>query len=163
MQLLSKIKNLLINIIEWFYKPFSKYIPQELFRYGFTGGVNTLFDVFLYSVFYYLIFDKQIVHIGPLAMTPHIASFVYTFPITFISGFLLAKYIIFTNSKLRGRKQLLRYGISVTGSIVIHYFLLKFFVEYVGFGPTISKIITVAIVTVYSFLVQKYFSFRARK
>jgi putative flippase GtrA len=160
---LSKIKNLIITISDWFYKPFRKYIPLELFRYGFTGGLNTLFDIFLYFIFYNFILDKEIVHIGFIAMSPHIAAFVFVFPITFTTGFLLAKYVTFTNSNLSGHNQLIRYGISVTGSIILHYILLKFFVEYVGIWPTFSKIITVAIVSVYSFFVQKFFSFRSKK
>ncbi|MDR2010363.1 MAG: GtrA family protein [Bacteroidales bacterium] len=160
---MSKIKNLIITISDWFYKPFRKYIPLELFRYGFTGGLNTLFDIFLYFIFYNFILDKEIVHIGFIAMSPHIAAFVFVFPITFTTGFLLAKYVTFTNSNLSGHNQLIRYGISVTGSIILHYILLKFFVEYVGIWPTFSKIITVAIVSVYSFFVQKFFSFRSKK
>lgn len=163
MQLLHKIKDLIISVADWFYKPFKKYIPQELFRYGFTGGINTLLDIFLYSIFYNFILDKQVIHIGPIAMTPHIAAFVFVFPITFITGFLLAKYVTFTNSNLRGRDQLIRYGISVTGSILLNYLVLKLFVEYVGIWPTFAKIIAVVIVTTYSFFIQKYFSFRKRK
>lgn len=163
MQVLLKIKNFIITISDKFYKPFQKYIPLDMFRYGLTGGLNTLFDVFLYFIFYNFILDKQIIHIGFIAMSPHIAAFVFVFPITFTSGFLLAKYVTFTNSNLKGGNQLLRYAISVSGSIILHYLLLKFFVENVGIWPTFSKIYTVVIVTVYSFFIQKFFSFKIQK
>ncbi len=77
--------------------------------------------------------------------------------------FLLAKYVTFTESQIRGKKQFYRYGVSVGGSIVIHYFLLKFFVETLEFYPTPGKIATVGFVVIYSFLIQKFFTFKTGK
>lgn len=157
---LRYIRDLINVIINTFHKPVEKYVPIMTFRYGFTGLANTAFDIFLYFIFYNFIFKKELVHVFFITMTPHIAAFVFVFPITFTTGFILARYITFTQSNLRGRKQLFRYMLTVAGSIILHYFLLKFFVEYLHFWPTISKIITVAIVIVYSYFAQKYFSFR---
>lgn len=154
---------LITDVIDWFYTPFSKYIPIVTFRYGFTGASNAVFDVFLYFIFYNFIFKKELVNILFITMTPHIAAFVFVFPITFTTGFLLARYITFTKSNIRGRKQLFRYGLTVLGSILLHYVLLKFFVEFVGFWPTFSKIITIMIVATYSYFAQKYFSFKIIK
>ena len=53
----------------------------------------------------------QIVHLGFVAISPHIAAFLIVFPMTFTSGFLLAKYVTFTASELKGRIQLFRYGL----------------------------------------------------
>ncbi len=161
--ILSFCRNLILKVADWFYKPFRQYISQVTFRYGFTGGLNTALDIFLYFVFYNFVFKKQILDIGFYAITPHIAAFIVVFPITFTTGFLLAKYVTFTQSELRGRKQLLRYGITVTGSIILHYILLKIFVEVCYIWPTISKIITVSIVVVYSYFMQKHFSFKVTK
>lgn len=161
-KLLVNIRRLISSVIDWFYKPFSKFIPLVTFRYAFTGGVNTAFDIFLFFIFYNYVFDKQILELGFYAMSPHIAAFVFVFPITFTTGFVLAKYITFTQSTLRGRKQLFRYGLTVLGSIVLHYVLLKLFVEYFEIWATISKIITVSIVVVYSYFVQMYFSFKVK-
>lgn len=163
MKLIRNIRDIINAVIDRFYQPFSKYIPIITFRYGFTGAMNTAFDIFLYFVFYNYILQKQLIDFGFIAMTPHIAAFVFVFPITFSTGFLLAKYITFTQSQLRGRKQLFRYGLTVAGSILLHYVLLKFFVENLYFYPTIAKIVTVAIVVVYSYFAQKYFSFRVVK
>ena len=98
--------------------------------------------------------------LGFVVISSHIAAFIIVFPITFSSGFLLAKYITFTQSELRGKIQLFRYGITVVGSILLNYLLLKLFVEAFDFFPTISKILTTIIVVLYSYYVQKYFSFK---
>ncbi len=161
--LLSISRKTIIGVADWFYKPFSRFIPLVTFRYGFTGGLNTAFDIFLYFIFYNFVFDKQIFDLGVFAITPHIAAFLAVFPITFTSGFLLAKYVTFTQSDLRGRKQLLRYGVAVVGSIILNYILLKFFVEVCDIWATVSKIITTVIVVVYSYFMQKHFSFKISK
>ena len=161
--LTRKLQNSFISMIDWFYSPFSRFLSEETFRYGVTGGANTMLDIFLYFVFYNFIIDKQIVDLGFIAISPHIAAFLFVFPITFSTGFLLAKYITFTQSEIRGRVQLFRYSISVAGSILLNYVLLKFFVEVAGLWATLSKILTTFVVVIYSFIIQKYFTFKTGK
>ena len=160
MNLFKKISQIIIYISDCLYKPFAKIIPQEMFRYGFTGGLNMCLDIFLFYILYNFIFKQQFVSIAFITMNAHIAAFVFVFPFTFTTGFLLAKYVTFTNSHLKSQKQLFRYAVSVMGSIILHYILLKFFVDYLGIWGTVSKIYAVAIVTVYSFSVQKFYSFK---
>ena len=74
--------------------------------------------------------------------------------------FLLAKYITFTNSPIKGKTQLLRYMMTVVGAILLNYILLKILVEYLYIWPTIAKIITTVIVVVYSYMLQRYFTFK---
>ena len=157
---LRNIRDIIIRIIDWFYFPFMRVVPIEIFRYAVTGGANTFFDIFLYFIFYRYVLQMQIVHFGFLAISPHIAAFLMVFPITFTSGFLLAKYVTFTASELRGRIQLFRYGVAVAGSIMLNYVFLKFFVEFVGLYAIMSKAITTVIVVVYSYILQRFFSFR---
>lgn len=163
LKLSKKLRDLLIRIIDWFYQPFERFMPLETFRYAATGGINTVFDIVLYFIFYNYIFDQSVVEFGIVAMKPHIAAFVFVFPITFTSGFILAKYVTFTQSLLRGRIQLFRYGVSVGGSIILNYVLLKLFVEVFGWLATPSKIITTLLVIIYSYMVQKHFTFRTGK
>ncbi|MDD4148947.1 MAG: GtrA family protein [Bacteroidales bacterium] len=161
-KILSISRKIIIGVSDWFYKPFSKYISLVTFRYGFTGGLNTTLDIFLYFIFYNFVFKKQMLDLGFYAITPHIAAFLVVFPITFTTGFMLAKYVTFTQSKLRGKKQLFRYGLTVIGAIFLNYILLKFFVEVCDIWATVSKIITTVIVVIYSYFMQMYFSFRMK-
>jgi putative flippase GtrA len=138
-------------------------MPREVYRYAATGGINTVFDILLYVFFYRVVLQKQIVELGFTAISPHIAAFLIVFPITFTSGFLLAKFITFTASPLRGRIQLFRYGVSVVGSIFLNYVFLKLFVEVCGLYATLSKIITTLIVICYSYFAQRFYSFKTGK
>jgi putative flippase GtrA len=102
----------------------------------------------------------QIVDLGFVAISPYIAAFIMVFPITFLTGFILAKYVTFNASELRGRIQLFRYGVTVFGAIILNYVFLKIFVEYFGWYATFSKGITTVIVVIYSYISQRYFSFK---
>ena len=159
-KLLHNIRLLVSWLIDFTYPLFRSFIPPETYRYAVTGGMNTVFDIFLYFIFYNFVFDKQTFEFGIFSISPHIAAFIFVFPITFTSGFLLAKYITFTQSEIRGRIQLMRYGISVTGSIFLNYILLKFFVEYLRLWPTLSKAITTVIVVGYSYVIQRFYTFK---
>lgn len=158
-----RIRDLIIILIDWMHQPFRRWIPQETFRYAATGGANTLLDITLYFVFYNFILKKQVFYFRSIAISPHIAAFLIVFPITFITGFILAKYVTFTNSMFRGRKQLIRYGLAVLGAIAINYLLLKLFVDQFGFYPTPSKVIITVIVVIYSYAMQRYYSFKTGK
>lgn len=159
-QFLRKIRDRVIQIIDWFYFPFLRVIPIEIYRYAVTGGMNTAFDLLLYFIFYRYVLDMQVVELGFVAISPHIAAFLMVFPITFTTGFILAKYVTFTASALKGRIQLFRYGVTVAGSLLLNYVFLKLFVEYFGLYATLSKGITTVIVVIYSYLSQRYFSFK---
>jgi putative flippase GtrA len=155
-----QIRNFMILVIDSVHKPLFRFVPVETFRYAATGGSNTFLDILLYFLTYNFILRKQMVMIGSMTISPHIAAFLFVFPITFLTGFILAKYVTFTTSMFRGRKQLLRYGITVAGAILINYVLLKLLVEQCYIYPTPSKLITTLVVVVYSYLMQRYFSFK---
>lgn len=165
MERLRNIRDIIRDTIDWFYNrlPFRKYVPLETFRYGVSGGLNTSLDIFLYFVTYNFVLKKQMVNLKIITISPYIASFMMVFPITFTTGFILSKYITFTESELHGRIQLFRYGITVLVCIILNYILLKFFVEVCHLYPTPSKLLTTGVVIIYSYLSQKYFTFKTEK
>lgn len=158
--LAKHIRLVIISVIDYFYTPFRKFIPLETFRYAATGGFNTALDIALYFICYNFVVDKQVLDLGIVSISPHIAAFLIVFPITFFTGFLFAKFITFTNSQVQGRTQLIRYLISVSGSIFLNYVFLKFLVEFAGLWPTMAKVITTGIVVIYSYFAQKFFTFK---
>lgn len=159
----KKLQLIIIQFIDYFYTPFRKIIPLETFRYAATGGFNTILDIFLYFICYNFIIDKRVLDLKIVSISPHIAAFLIVFPVTFFTGFLFAKFITFTSSELRGRIQLIRYMIAVSGSIFLNYVFLKLLVEFGGLWPTLAKIITTGIVVIYSYFIQKFFTFKTTR
>lgn len=154
------IRLIIIQVIDYFHTPFQKFVPLETFRYAATGGFNTMLDITLYFICYNFVVDKRVINLQIVSISPHIGAFLIVFPVTFFTGFLFAKYITFTNSVIRGRIQLIRYIISVSGSIFLNYVFLKVLVEFGGLWPTLAKVITTVIVVVYSYFAQKFFTFK---
>lgn len=162
------LRNTILQILRFFYQPFSKVMPWQTFRYLACGGGNTAMDILLYFVCYNfvlhdLVIHKQMVHLGILDMTPHIAALFMSMAVTFPTGFLLSKYVVFSESNLRGRVQLFRYFVLVGICIVLNYVLMKVFVDQFHFFPTIGKICTTALVVVFSYLTQKKFTFKVKQ
>jgi putative flippase GtrA len=137
-------------------------MPLQTYRYAACGGFNTMLDILIFFISYNFIFHKQVVHIGGIAISRHIASFLAAFCITFPVGFYLSRYVVFTESNMRGRIQLFRYFLLVLGCIALNYMFLKIFVEQLHIYPTVSKILTTVIVVTFSYLTQKHYTFKTR-
>jgi putative flippase GtrA len=154
---------IIINIIDFFYAPFRSVMDRKTFRYLACGGGNTLLDIMLYFISYHFILNKKVVHLPYIAISPHIGAFLIAFMITFPIGFMLMRHVVFHDSVLRGRVQLVRYIMMVAVCILLNYIFLKLFVEEFHFYPTVAKILTTMIVVVFSYLTQRHFTFKAAK
>ena len=163
---MNKIAQIITKVVDFFYPPFSKVVSREIFRYAACGGGNLVLDWVLYFLFYNFVVGHDIVYLpftichSPLAITPHIATLCIVFPITLLTGFWLNKNVTFTQSTLRGSKQLGRYIMIVAINLVINYVGLKLCVEVVGWYPTPSKVFITLITVAISYFGQKYYSFK---
>lgn len=156
----NRVKDWVISFIDFFYPPFRRLMPLQTFRYAVCGGTNTLLDIFIYFIAYNFILKKQILNLGFYAFEPHIAAIFIAFLISFPTGFLLNRYIVFPGSALKGQTQLFRYLLLVVVCILLNYVFIKFFVEYLKIYPTVAKIITTVIVVSFSYVTQKKFTFK---
>ena len=157
------IRSLLINIIDSLYPLFRSFMPLQTFRYAACGGGNQALNIFAYFISYNFILRKQIVHLPIIAISPHIAAWLIAFLITTPIGFYLNFAVVFNGSYLKKRIQLFRYFTVVMICILLNYIFMKLFVERFHWYPTISFIITNVLVTVFSYLSQRNFSFKQQK
>ena len=141
-------------------KPINRIITRELFRYGVCGATNMMLDALWYFLIYHFVVAKQFIDLGFVVISPHIASLIIVFPITFFTGFWLNRNVAFVATKYKTRRQLVRYGLSVVGAIILNYVSMKLLVEHFNIWPTPSKLITTIISVTYSFLAAKYYTFR---
>ena len=160
---IQQVSNLINRVIDFFYPPFRPFFNRQTFGYAACGGGNTMLDIVLYFISYNFILNKEIVYTPVIAISPHIAAFLISFIVTFPLGFFLSKYVVFSESNLRGRVQLIRYFSLVLACLLLNYIFIKFFVEYVGIFPTPAKIFTTFFVVAFSYLSQKHFTFRVNK
>jgi len=154
------IKKWITDLIDFFYPPFSKLMPIQTFRYAVCGGTNTLLDIFLYFISYHFILHERFIDLGIVTISPYILSFLMSFSISFPTGYLLNKNIVFPNSVLLGRVQLFRYFLLVVICLGLNYVFIKLFVEQFHLYATVAKILTTIIVVSFSYLTQKNFTFK---
>ena len=156
------MQKIIIRTIDTFYFLFKPFMPIKTYRYAVCGGSNLVLDTVLYFFFYHFVLDKKNIDLIFVVLSPHIASLFFVFPITFITGFLLNKYITFQDSKLPGNVQFKRYLLVAIGAISISYIAMKILVDVIGFYPTPSRFITIVITVLYSYIFQSKFSFSVK-
>lgn len=157
------IRDFLIPIIDFFYPPFSRIMDKLTFRYAACGGANMLLGLAVYYVGYTYIFEKENFDFGFFAFKPHIAALFLSFIVSFIVGFFLMKFVVFTESNLKGRVQMFRYFLAFIFNLMLNYILLKVLVERLHLKVMFSQILTTVVVVVTSYLIQRNFSFKIEK
>jgi len=159
------MRKALLKIIDFFYPPFARWLPIHTFRYIVSGGANTASGIILYFIIYNYLLHQQdvILPFKPGMITAPVATLIIEAPLTFLIGFTLNKYIVFTKSELKGRIQMFRYAIVVGVNLMLNFAMIKIMVETFNFYPTISKIITTVFLAIMSYFIQTHFSFRVKK
>lgn len=133
----------------------------QTFRYAASGGGNTLLGLIIYFISYKYIFFEKMFHFGFYAFKGHNAALFLSFSITFPVGFFMSKYVVFSDSNMKGRIQLFRYFIVCLFNLFINYLLLMIMVEKFHVYPVLAQIITIVIVIIFSYVAQRNFSFKA--
>lgn len=152
-----------LRIIDFFYPPFQRWFSLPTFRYMAAGGITVSTGIISYFLIFNYILHQQDVQVGQYLITAPIAALALESVLTFCVGFMLNKYLVFTQSTLIGRIQLFRYATVYGTNILLNYALMKILIEGFGFYPSISKAIITIALAVFSYFSQKYFSFRVKK
>jgi putative flippase GtrA len=137
----------------------------QTFRYAASGGANLLLGFLVYFISYKYLFHEKDIHFSffgfKIDSKSHSAALFLSFFITFPIGFFMSKYVVFSDSNLKGRIQLFRYFMICLFNLVLNYLLLKIFVEVFHIYPVLAQVFTIAIVVVFSYIAQRNFSFKA--
>jgi hypothetical protein len=157
------IAKLLIRVVDALYIPiFRRVVSRNIFAYGVCGGANMALDTLWYFLLYHYVVCERFINLGVVVMSPHISALCLVFPITFFTGFWLNRNVAFRVTHLHSRRQLLRYALTVVGSILLNYVCMKLLVESFNLWPTPSKILTTIISVAYSYLVARYYTFTTK-
>jgi putative flippase GtrA len=132
----------------------------QTFRYAASGGSNVVIGFLIYSFSFTFLFHQQVVNLGFYAMKAHTAALVLSFFVTFPYGFFMSKYVVFSDSAMKGRVQLFRYLMISLFNLFLNTLLLKTLVEVLSFDPILSQVVTIVVVVVFSYIAQRNFSFK---
>ncbi len=152
-----------LKIIDFFYPPFRNWFSLHTFRYMASGGITVSTGIIGYFIIFNYILHQEDVKVGEYLITAPIAALFLESAVTFIVGFMLNKYLVFTQSTLVGRIQLFRYATVYGTNILLNYALMKILVEGFQFFPSVAKALITIVLAIFSYFSQKYFSFRVKK
>jgi len=160
------IRHIILSVIDFFHKPFARWIDRQTFRYLASGGSGAALNTGVYWLSYHFLFHEQDVQthlrIWPVIGAP-IAAFIIAFVISTPYGFMMSRYIVFQESTLRGRVQAFRYLLTVTACLLLNFFFIPFFHYTCGIYATPSNILTNIVVALFSYMAQRFFTFRVKQ
>ena len=61
---MNKLAQIITKIIDFFYIPFRKFMPEQLFRYAACGGGNLVLDWILYFLIYNFVIGHDLVNLS---------------------------------------------------------------------------------------------------
>ncbi|WP_410220476.1 GtrA family protein [Pedobacter sp.] len=157
------MRKAILKCIDFFYPPFKSWFSLHTFRYIASGGFTAISGIVAYFIIYNYILHQTDIRIDEYLITAPVAALALESAFTFCLGFVLNKYLVFTQSNLKGRIQLFRYGTVVITNILLNYALLKILVEGFGFYPSVSKALITVLLAIFSYFSQKHFSFKVKK
>ncbi len=159
-----KLAEKITKLIDLFYvKPLRGVVPLQTFRYAVCGGGNLVINWLLYALLYDVVLGFDYLNLGFVYLSRHIAALAVTFPVTLFTGYWLQSRISFKGSPLGDRVSSVRYLVTTLGSLAINYVCLKLFVEWVGLYAPVAQVVTSLITIIYSYILQKYWTFRGAK
>lgn len=157
------MRKIALKFIDFFYPPFQKWLSLPTFRYMASGGITVSSGIVFYYIIYNFVLHQNNIEVFNLLITAPIAALLLESIVTFLVGFTLNKYLVFTQSNLKGRVQLFRYATVYGTNILLNYALMKILVEGFLFYPTLAKAAITIVLAVFSYFSQKHFTFKVKK
>ncbi|MCB0508050.1 MAG: GtrA family protein [Chitinophagales bacterium] len=157
--IIQLFRDFLLTIRRWFFK----FIPEQSYLYMACGGINLVFDLSMFFIAYHFVFHKQNFVTPFYTFSPHVASLFFAFCFSTPSGFLLSRYVVWTNSTVRGRNQAINYLSVVLLCVAMNTGFLKVFVEIFHLRMFPARMLTCVIVVSTSYVLQRNFAFKVSK
>lgn len=132
---------------------------NEIIRFVLSAGVGFLVDVSIFYLFYHNLLTQKTYNIFGMTVRNSSLSLAMSFFIGVMVNFLMTKYIVFTQSTLAPYKQFLRFCTVAVVGFFANLYVLKFFIQTLGFYPPIARPTAALSLFFCSFFIHKFFSF----
>jgi putative flippase GtrA len=142
-------------------------MPFQVYAYLAVGAANTVFNIVLFTVCYWLIAARAVsvagVQIHTLAVE---TATVISFGVTVITGFWLSKNFAFataSDDKNEKAKQFGRYFLVSLQGQFSDYLITKALIMLLFIKPVIAYFTSTFIMLAVNYFLQKYYTFKAKK
>ena len=148
--------------LDFFYPLVSKIFDKTTYYYAVAGSTNLVLGWVLFWVLDHWAINSKTVELPlfehPVRSYSVIAAICGVF--SFLFGFLMMRYVVFTESQLKGRVQFFRYGLSALISATVNWTLIKLMVDTFAWNASLCNVFASVVVVTISYFLQRKFSFR---
>lgn len=137
-----------------------RFFQKKIVRFFLSAGIAAVIDVLTYYTVINFIINHSAVTINKETISAHEFSLFISYTVGVVSNFLITKYAVFNDSTLKSRQQFTRFAIVAIIGFFANYGLLRFFVEYCGLWPTLSRITSALSLGFASYFIHKGFTFK---
>ena len=154
--------NIIRAFLDLFYPLVSRIFDKTTYYYAVAGSTNLVLGWALFWVLDHWIINRKTVELPffehPVHSYSVIAAICGVF--SFLFGFLMMRYVVFTESQLKGRVQFFRYGLSALISATVNWILIKLMVDTFAWNASLCNVFASVVVVTISYFLQRKFSFR---
>jgi putative flippase GtrA len=161
------IPQLIHRLLKLFYPLVKKIMPYQVYAYLAVGAANTIFNIILFAVCYWLLKSSQwsVAGVTVNMLSVEIAT-VISFAASVVTGFWLSKNFAFTNSgsgKKETQKQFGKYFLVSLQGQFADYLITKGLIVFLVMDGTVAYILSTIIMLILNYFLQKHFTFRRKK
>ena len=154
--------SILRAFLDIFYPLVSKLMDKTTYYYAVAGSTNLVLGWLMFALLDLYVFQNKIITLPlfdhPVHSYTVVAGICAVF--SFLFGFTMMRYVVFTESQLKGRVQFFRYGLSALISATVNWILIKLMVDTFAWNASLCNVFASVVVVTISYFLQRRFSFR---
>ena len=148
--------------LDFFYPIVSRIFDKTTYYYAVAGSTNLVLGWVLFWVLDHWVITSKTVELPLFKHPVHSYTVIAAVcgVVSFLFGFLMMRYVVFTESQLKGRIQFFRYGLSALISATVNWLLIKLMVDTFAWNAYLCNVFASLVVVTISYFLQRKFSFK---
>jgi putative flippase GtrA len=148
--------------LDFFYPIVSRIFDKTTYYYAVAGSTNLLLGWVLFWVLDHWVIHSKTVELPLFKHPVHSYTVIAAVcgVVSFLFGFMMMRYVVFTESQIKGRIQFFRYGLSALISATVNWLLIKLMVDTFAWNASLCNVFASVVVVTISYFLQRKFSFK---
>ncbi len=148
--------------LDFFYPIVSRIFDKTTYYYAVAGSTNLVLGWVLFWVLDHWVIHSKTVELPLFKHPVHSYTVIAAVcgVVSFLFGFLMMRYVVFTESQIKGRIQFFRYGLSALISATVNWLLIKLMVDTFTWNASLCNVFASLVVVTISYFLQRKFSFK---
>jgi putative flippase GtrA len=136
-----------------------KLLKNQVFRFVLSAGTGALVDVSAFYLFYHNLLVRHTYPIFTYSVRNSTISLAISFFMGVVVNFLITRYLVFNESKLKASRQFARFiSVAIVGFFA-NLAIVKLLIQAFDVYPPIARVIAILSLFFASYFIHKIFSF----